>query len=219
MSEVNRRESSALSSLAAGGAALAGCGAPGGGRAGAAGAAGGHADQIVTNATVHTIDDDNPRAEALAVKNGRFLAAGSNADIANLAGPGTERIDAAGGTVVPGFIDAHNHPSSAGMRHLTQVDMNIRTIAGMQSALRERAQNTPPGEWVVGFLYDDTKIEDGATAQPARHRRGRAQPPPSKSRTAAGTRASTTRWRSNSRESAWTRRTRPAATSTARTAS
>ena len=47
------------------------------------------------------------------------------------------------------------------MRHLTQVDMNIRTIEGMKSALRERAQNTPPGEWVVGFLYDDTKIEEG----------------------------------------------------------
>ena len=161
MSEVNRREFVALSGLAAGGAALAGCGAPGGGGGGAAGAGGGHADQIVTNAAIYTVDDDNPRAEALAVKDGRFLAAGSNADIANLAGPGTERIDAAGGTIVPGFIDAHNHPSSAGMRHLTQVDMNIRTIAGMQSALRERAQNTPPGEWVVGFLYDDTKIEDG----------------------------------------------------------
>ncbi len=161
MSEVNRREFMALSGLAAGGAALAGCATQGGGGRGAAGDAGGHADQVVTNATIYTVDDANPQAEALAVKSGRFLAAGSNADIANLAGPGTERIDAGGGTVVPGFIDAHNHPSSAGMRHLTQVDMNIRTIEGMKSALRERAQNTPPGEWVVGFLYDDTKIEEG----------------------------------------------------------
>ena len=161
MSEVNRREFMALSGLAAGGAALAGCGTQGGsgGQAGAGGSA--HADQVVTNATVYTVDDANPRAEALAVKSGRFLAVGSNDDIANLIGPGTERIDAGGGTVVPGFIDAHNHPSSAGMRHLTQVDMNIRTIEGMKSALRERAQNTPPGEWVVGFLYDDTKIEEG----------------------------------------------------------
>ena len=161
MSEVNRREFMALSGLAAGGAALAGCATQGGGGRGAAGDAGGRADQVVTNATVYTVDDANPEAEAFAVKSGRFLAVGSNDDIANLAGPGTERIDAGGGTVVPGFIDAHNHPSSAGMRHLTQVDMNIRTIEGMKSALRERAQNTPPGEWVVGFLYDDTKIEEG----------------------------------------------------------
>ncbi|MDE2662460.1 MAG: amidohydrolase [Gemmatimonadota bacterium] len=161
MSEVNRREFMALSGLAAGGAALAGCGTPGGGGRQAGDGAAHHADQVVTNATVYTVDDANPRAEALAVRNGRFLAAGSNDDIANLIGPRTERIDAGGGTVVPGFIDAHNHPSSAGMRHLTEVDMNIRTIEGMKSALRERAQNTPPGEWVVGFLYDDTKIEEG----------------------------------------------------------
>ncbi len=161
MSDFTRRDFMAVSGLAAGGAALAGCGTQGGsgGQADAGGSA--HADQVVTNATVYTVDDANPRAEALAVRGGRFLAVGSNDDIANLIGPGTERIDAGGGTVVPGFIDAHNHPSSAGMRHLTEVDMNIRTIEGMKSALRERAQNTPPGEWVVGFLYDDTKIEEG----------------------------------------------------------
>ena len=79
MSEVNRREFMALSGLAAGGAALAGCGTQGGsgGQAGAGDAR--HADQVVTNATVYTVDDANPRAEALAVKSGRFLAVGSNA--------------------------------------------------------------------------------------------------------------------------------------------
>ncbi len=156
MSEVSRRDFVALSGLAAGGAALAGCAPSGGSVAG-----GGHADIVVTGGNVYTIDDAQPRAEAFAVANGRFLAVGSADDVANLIGPGTEVIDASGMTVVPGFIDTHNHPSSAGMRHLTQVDMNIRTIEGMKSALAERAQNTPPGEWVVGFLYDDTKIEEG----------------------------------------------------------
>ncbi len=70
-------------------------------------------------------------------------------------------IDGGGTTVVPGFVDAHNHPSSAGIRHLTQVDMNVRSIEAIKSALAERAQNTPPGEWVVGFLYDDTKLDEG----------------------------------------------------------
>ena len=93
MSEVNRREFVALSGLAAGGAALAGCAAPGG-SGGSSGGGSGHADQVVTNATIYTVDDDNPQAEALAVKSGRFLAVGSNSDIANLVGPGTERIDA-----------------------------------------------------------------------------------------------------------------------------
>jgi predicted amidohydrolase YtcJ len=89
------------------------------------------------------------------------MAVGSDADIANLRGPNTEVINAAGMTVVPGFIDTHNHPFYSGTRHLKQVDLSVRSIAGIKSALQERAQNTPPGQWVQGFLYDDTKLEDG----------------------------------------------------------
>lgn len=159
MSEVSRRDFMALSGLAAGGAVWAGCAPTNNGQADSASS--GEADQVVTNANVYTVDNVTPRAEAFAVKSGRFLAIGRNDEVSNLVGRGTEVIDAAGMTVFPGFIDAHNHPSSAGMRHLTQVDMNIRTIEGMKSALAERAQNTPPGEWVVGFLYDDTKIQEG----------------------------------------------------------
>jgi len=158
MSEFTRRDFMALSGLAAGSAALASCRPTGGG-----GSAGGSvaADLIVTNANVYTIDDDLPRAEALAVRGGRFLAVGSNDDVLNLRAAGTEMIDAAGMTVVPGFIDAHNHPYYAGTKHLKQVDLSVTTIEGIKSALRERAQNTPPGQWVQGFLYDDTKLEDG----------------------------------------------------------
>ena len=113
------------------------------------------------DATVHTVDDDLPRAEAFAIKSGRFLAVGSSADVSNLIGPGTEVIDAAGRTVVPGFIDAHNHPFYSGTKHLKQVSLDVRSIDAITSALAERAQNTPPGQWVQGFLYDDTKLEDG----------------------------------------------------------
>ena len=168
MSDLNRRDFMTISGLAASGAALAGCapgdtrgGASGAGAAGGAIASGGAADLIVSNANVYTIDDALPRAEAFAIKSGHFLAVGANGDVLNLRGAGTEVIDAGGATAVPGFIDAHNHPTYAGFRHLTQVDTNIRTIDGIKSALRERAAETPPGEWVVGFLYDDTKLEDG----------------------------------------------------------
>ncbi len=167
MSDFTRRDFMAVSGLAAGGAALAGCGAgdsgsPGSGsRSGAGTAAGGHADLVVRDATIYTVDDDLPHAEAFAVKSGRFLAVGSSDDISNLAGPGTDIIDAAGHAVVPGFIDAHNHPFYSGTKHLKQVSLDVRTIAGIKSALGERAQNTPPGQWVQGFLYDDTKLEDG----------------------------------------------------------
>lgn len=161
MGEYNRRDFVALSSLAAGGAALAGCGPsrPGGPTGGAE--SGGHADIVVRNGTVYTVDDQTAGVDAFATKSGRFLAIGSSADVSNLIGPGTEVIDADGQTVVPGFIDAHNHPFYSGTRHLKQVNVDIRTIEGIKSALGERAQNTPPGQWVQGFLYDDTKLEDG----------------------------------------------------------
>ena len=161
MSNFTRRDFMALSGLAAGGAAAGGCARPGGNRGSGGGAGGGHADLVVRGATLYTVDDDLPRAEAFAVKSGRFLAVGSNADVSNLIGPSTAVIEGGGMTVVPGFIDAHNHPFYSGTKHLKQVSLDVRSIEAIKSALGERAQNTPQGQWVQGFLYDDTKIEDG----------------------------------------------------------
>jgi hypothetical protein len=69
------------------------------------------ADLIVVNANVFTMDPARPRAEAIAIKDGRFLAVGASADIRALASTRTRVIDAARQTVVPGFIDTHCHPS------------------------------------------------------------------------------------------------------------
>lgn len=68
-----------------------------------------HADLVVTNASVLTMDEGNPRAEAIAVKDGRIAAVGSAADIEALTGPGTRVIDARGASVAPGFIESHIH--------------------------------------------------------------------------------------------------------------
>ncbi|MDH3732503.1 MAG: amidohydrolase [Gemmatimonadota bacterium] len=158
MSEFTRRDFMTVSGLAAGGAALSSCSTDGGGTTGASG---GTADLIVTGANVHTVDDALPRASAFAIHNGRFVAVGSDSDVLGLRAPGTEVIDGRGLTVTPGFIDTHNHPFYSGTKHLKQVDLSVTSIAGIKSALQERAQNTSPGQWVQGFLYDDTKLEDG----------------------------------------------------------
>ena len=68
-------------------------------------------DLILFNGTVFTMEDSSPRAEAFAVKNGRFTAIGSSSDVRNLKGPRTQVIDAEGKPVFPGFIDAHSHPA------------------------------------------------------------------------------------------------------------
>ena len=78
------------------------------------------ADLVVTNARVLTMDPDNPRARALAVRGNRILLVGSDADVLALRGPSTRKVDAAGATVLPGFIEAHMHvfPGGAGLASL-----------------------------------------------------------------------------------------------------
>ncbi len=117
-------------------------------------------DLVLFNGRVYTVDDRQPRAEAFAVKHGRFLAVGSSKQIRELVGSGTEVVDADGMTVTPGFIDAHTHPASAGVSELRKVNCDLRSIAEIKEAIRARAQRTPPGRWVKGFKYDDTKLRD-----------------------------------------------------------
>jgi predicted amidohydrolase YtcJ len=118
-------------------------------------------DLILHNAGIFTVDATQPRAQAVAIANGRFFAVGSNSDVLNLADPGVRKIDLAGKTVLPGFIDAHCHPSSAGVDMVIAVDCDLPSIAAIQSALRARAAKTPPGQWVFGSKYDDTKGAEG----------------------------------------------------------
>jgi predicted amidohydrolase YtcJ len=117
-------------------------------------------DLVLWNGNIHTMDAANPHAEAVAIAGGRFLADGSNPDIRRLATARTKSIDLGGKTVVPGFIDAHSHPASSGLRHLREVDCDLRSIAEIQAAIAKRAAQTPPGEWVLGFKYDDTKTAE-----------------------------------------------------------
>jgi len=118
-------------------------------------------DLILHNANIYTVNAKEPRAEAIAISRGRVIAIGSDADVLHLENAATKKIDAGGKTVLPGFIDAHSHPAMAGVMHLRMVDCDLRSIAAIQAALRERAAKTPAGEWVLGFKYDDTKTSDG----------------------------------------------------------
>src|SRR6476659_159871 len=119
--------------------------------------AGAEPDLIVVNARVYTSDTGQPRAEAFAVKNGRFAAVGSSSDVRNLATPRTTVLDAQRMTVTPGFIDAHSHPS--GVQELYGVNTNLRTVREIQAAIKKKADATPPGVWVTGFMFDDTKLD------------------------------------------------------------
>jgi len=121
------------------------------------------AELILHNGNIWTVNEREPRAQAIAIARGRILAIGSDADVLTLSMPTTKKVDLGKKTVLPGFIDAHSHPAQAGAMHLRMIDCDLRSIAAIQAALRERAAKAPAGEWVMGFKYDDTKTSDGRT--------------------------------------------------------
>ncbi len=118
------------------------------------------ADTIILNANVITMNPAAPSAGAVAIKDGRFLAVGKDEDLAPLRDAATEILDAEGGTVLPGFIDAHTHVMSSGLRHVAEEDCDLRSIGEIQEALKVRTVTTPPGEWIRGFKFDDTKTSE-----------------------------------------------------------
>jgi predicted amidohydrolase YtcJ len=122
------------------------------------------ADLVVFNAKVYTVDPRMPRAEAFAVRAGHFVAVGSSDDIKGLAGKSTETFDAKQMTVVPGFADCHNHAPGNVLLYEVLVgnpyEVEFVTIASIIDKLRAKAKKTPPGTWVEGFFFDDTKVKD-----------------------------------------------------------
>jgi len=122
------------------------------------------ADLVVFNAKVYTVDSRAPRAEAFAVKAGRFSAVGTGAEIRALTGKGTQTFDARQMTVVPGFIDCHNHAPGNVLLYEVLVgnpyEVEFVTISSIVEKLRAKALKTPPGTWVEGFFFDDTKVKD-----------------------------------------------------------
>jgi len=119
----------------------------------------GPADLVIRGARLLTMDPAIPSATAIAIRGERILAVGSDDDVMNLAGPNTEVVDGRGRTVTPGFIDAHSHPLMA--QDAISANVNLPTIAAVKDALAAQAAKTPPGHWVLGSMYDDTKFEDG----------------------------------------------------------
>lgn len=122
------------------------------------------ADTIVVNARVLSQNPAQPRAEAFAIRDGRFLAVGSNTDIRNLANANTRVIDAARMAVAPGFIDTHNHARGNVLLYEVLVgnpfEVEFVTIQSIIDKLKARARTVPPGTWVEGYFHDDTKLKD-----------------------------------------------------------
>ena len=117
-------------------------------------------DLILYNANIITINPNQPIAQAIAISSDKIIALGTNQSILKLATGFTKKINISGKTIVPGFIDSHSHPASSGRAHLRNVDCDLRSILAIKNAIYERTKNTPQGQWVEGFKYDDTKTSE-----------------------------------------------------------
>jgi predicted amidohydrolase YtcJ len=112
-----------------------------------------HADLVIVHADVLTLDAASSRAEAIAVRDGRILAVGDRGEIEHLAGPGTDRMDAGGQTVIPGLIDTHAHVEAAGVLNYTISFEGVRNVSEAQARVAEMAARTSRGEWLRGRIW------------------------------------------------------------------
>ena len=118
------------------------------------------ADLIIVNASVRTLDRNQPTAEAVAILGHRIAALGSNEEIRKLAGANTRVIDAQGQPVLPGFNDAHVHFMSGGFQ-LSSVDLrDANTPQEFAERIRDFAVKLPAGRWVTGGDWDHERWPD-----------------------------------------------------------
>ena len=110
------------------------------------------ADLVVKNAKIYTVDAKNPRATAIAVRNGKIAAVGN--DLKALEGPKTRILDAKGATIVPGLIDSHGHLEGLGSS-LEILDLRgVTSEAEIAAKVKAAAAKAAPGEWIVGRGWD-----------------------------------------------------------------
>src|SRR5690625_1021962 len=127
----------------------------------------GSADLVVIHGKVQTVDDNSTEVEAVAIRDGIFVAVGSNRDVERFIGSGTEVIDAEGRRVVPGLIESHVHATGAARREPMQRFVHLGTIAGMREGVRDRASERAAGQWGQLPRAEVARSEEGRLPRPA----------------------------------------------------
>jgi predicted amidohydrolase YtcJ len=111
---------------------------------------------ILYNSILATQNTAQPRAQAVAIVNGKILAVGRDEDVMNLAGPDTEKIDLDGRLVVPGFIDSHIHFYEWALKRQGLKLDDLTHLEELLTRVREAAGSRPPGQWIVGQGWNET---------------------------------------------------------------
>jgi len=113
------------------------------------------ADTVLLNGKVITVDERFSIAQAVAMKDGKFLAVGSDTEIKSFIGKHTKVFNLSGKTVVPGFIDSHLHMRMTGL-NLNKINLQgTGSIEDVVKAVEKKVKETPKGKWVQGFGWDE----------------------------------------------------------------
>ncbi len=118
------------------------------------------ADMILHNGKIVAVDSAFSVAEAVAVRDGRIVAVGSNERILALANDSAPIIDLHGKTVIPGLIDNHLHPQTACVSELQEEIPDVRSIAELLAWIGEQAKKKKPGEWIIHPKLFFTRLQE-----------------------------------------------------------
>jgi len=122
---------------------------------------------ILFNSKLLPQDPAYDKATAVAIRGDRFLAIGSDDEILALAGNGTEKIDLAGRLMLPGLSDSHIHFYDHAMGPFRMQLADTTSLDDLLQRLKKKASDTPPGEWIQGRGWNETRWSDQVT--PTRH--------------------------------------------------
>ena len=121
------------------------------------------ADLVLTNGNIVTVDDGNPTAQAIAIREGKILAVGSAVAIDEFVGRQTEIIDLEGQTAIPGFIEGHAHFNGVGQAQLQLNLMNVANWDEVVAMVEEAANSAEPGELILGRGWHQEKWDRAPT--------------------------------------------------------
>lgn len=114
------------------------------------------ADKLLFNGNIYTLDEAQPRAEAVAIRGDRIIGVGSRESLASHIAADTQQIDLDGATVFPGMADAHVHLAGIGERELGLNLAGIDNLEDFLAAVQARVDETAEGDWVVGRGWLET---------------------------------------------------------------
>jgi predicted amidohydrolase YtcJ len=118
------------------------------------------ADLVVNGAKVLTLDPSDRIATAVAVRDGRIVAVGTDAEVSRLVGPKTERINADGATLLPGLYDSHVHPLGAATSEKDHAIPAYRSLADIKAYIAQRVAVQPKGSWIVVRYAFPTRLDE-----------------------------------------------------------